>query len=95
MGVVQRTVMDITKNQVVEMLLKYINRQMKLSALVDWAEKMMQGADFEDKNIDVIRDVVSHIGLGDVREFGLTWDDCYDFLLKLGYDVKVELHSAK
>jgi len=25
-----------------------------------------------------------------VREFGLTRDDCYGYLLKLGYDVKVE-----
>jgi hypothetical protein len=87
--------MVITKIQVVKMLLKYINRQMNLAALVDWAEKMMQGADFEDKNFDVIRDVVSRIGLADVREFGLTWDDGYDFLHKLGYDVKVELHAAK
>jgi cobyrinic acid a,c-diamide synthase len=77
------------------MLLKYINRQMDLSALVDWAEKMMQDADFEDKNFTVIRDVVSRIGLADVREFDLTWDDCYDFLHKLGCDVKVELHAAK
>jgi len=87
--------MVITKNQVVEMLLKYINRQMNLSALVDWAEKMMLDADFEDNNFDVIRDVVSRIGLADVREFGLTWDDCYDFFHKLGYAVKVELHAAK
>ena len=34
--------MVITKSQVVEMLLKYINRQMDLPALVDWTEKMMQ-----------------------------------------------------
>ncbi len=87
--------MVITKNQVVEMLLKYINRQINLSALVDWAEKMMQDADFEDKNFDVIRDVLSHIGLADVREFGLTWDDCYDYLHRLGYDVKVELQAVK
>jgi hypothetical protein len=87
--------MVITKNQVVEMLLKYINRQINLSALVDWAEKMMQDADFEDMNFDVIRDVLSHIGLADVREFGLTWDDCYDYLHRLGYDVKVELQAVK
>ena len=49
------TVMIITKNQVVKMLLKYINRQMKLSALVERAEKMMQAADFKDNNFDVIR----------------------------------------
>jgi hypothetical protein len=87
--------MVITKSQVVEMLLKYINRQMDLPALVDWAEKMMQDADFEDKNFNVIRDVLSHIGLADVREFGLTWDDCYDYLHRLGYDAKVELHAVK
>jgi hypothetical protein len=87
--------MVITKNQVVEMLLKYINRQMDLPTLVDWAEKMMQVADFEDKNFAVIRDVLSHLGLADVREFGLTWDNCYDYLHMLGYDVKVELHAVK
>ena len=42
--------MVIMKNQVMEILLKYINRQMNLSALVDWAAKMMQAADFEDNN---------------------------------------------
>jgi hypothetical protein len=87
--------MVITKNQVVEMLLKYINREIGLAALVEWAEKMMQDADFEDKNFNVIRDVLSRIGLADVREFGLTWDDCYDYLHKLGYDAKVEVHAVK
>jgi cobyrinic acid a,c-diamide synthase len=87
--------MIITKKQVVDTLLKYINRQMKLAALVDWAEKMMQEAEFEDKNFEAIRDVVSRIGLADVREFGLSWDDCYDFLHRLGYDITVELHAAK
>jgi len=87
--------MVITKSQVVEMLLKYINRQMDLPALVDWAEKMVQDADFENKNFNVIRDVLSHIGLADVRKFGFTWDDCYDHLHRLGYDVKVEMHAVK
>ena len=37
----------------------------------------------------IIRKALSY-NLADVREFGLTWDDCYDYLHKLGYDVKVE-----
>ena len=86
--------MVITKNQVVGMLLNYINRQMNLSALVDWAEKMMQDADFEDKNFDVIRDVVSHIGLADVRS-SASPGTIVTIFSKLGYDAKVELHAAK
>jgi hypothetical protein len=29
--------------------------------------------------------------LADVKEFGLSWDDCYSYLRNLGYNVKVEL----
>jgi hypothetical protein len=36
-----------------------------------------------------MRDVVARIGLADVREFGLSWDDCYGFLSRLGYKVQV------
>ncbi|MEK6590414.1 MAG: hypothetical protein AABZ11_07010 [Nitrospinota bacterium] len=75
--------------------MKYINREINLSSLVSWAEDMMREAEFDDRNFDLIRKIVSRIGLADVREFGLTWDDCYDYLHELGYDVKVELLEAK
>jgi cobyrinic acid a,c-diamide synthase len=87
--------MIVTKRDVVEMLLKYINREIDLPALVNWAEEAIKEADFETENFELIRDIVSRIGLSDVREFGLTWDDCYDYLHRLGYDVKVELLEAK
>jgi hypothetical protein len=87
--------MIVTKKDVVEMLLKYINRKIDLLILVNWAEEAIKEADFEAENFELIRDIVSRIGLSDVREFGLTWDACYDHLRRLGYDVKVELLEAK
>ncbi len=42
-----------------------------------------------------IRDIIARIGFADVREFGLTWDDCYDYLHKLGYDIKMEILEVK
>lgn len=87
--------MVVTRKTLVEMLIKYINRSIDLSALVDWAEEMIKEADFEEGYFALIRDVIARIGLADVREFGLTWDDCYDYLHKLGYDVKVELSEVK
>jgi len=81
----------VTKKLLAEMLLKYINRQIDLAILVGWAEDVMREADFERDNFELIRDIIAGIGLGDVHEFGLTWDDCYDYLHKLGYNIKVEL----
>lgn len=54
----------------------------------------MRDADFEDKDFELLRDILARIGLADVREFGLSWDDCYDYLHKLGYDVKVEVSET-
>ena len=87
--------MLITKKMLVEMLLKYINRTIDLLNLIDWAEEMIREADFEEGRFELLRDILASIGLADVREFGLTWDDCYDYLHRLGYDVKVELLEAK
>jgi len=83
--------MVITKKILVDKLMQYINRQIDLGALVSWSEDMMQEAEFDDKDLSLIRDILSRIGLADVREFGLSWDDCYDYLHKLGVEVKIEL----
>ena len=82
--------MLITKEVLGEKLLQYINREMTLTELVDWAEDMISEGEFESSASELIRDILGHIGLADVKEFGLTWDDCYDFLKRLGYQVTVE-----
>jgi len=83
--------MVLTKKELAEMIIKYINRKIDLPTLVNWAEDMIKEADFENGSFELIRGILALIGLADVREFGLTWDDCYDYLHKLGYNVKVEL----
>lgn len=86
--------MIVTRKILANKLIKYINREIDLSKLIGWAEEMMRDAGFEDKDFELLRDVLARIGLGDVREFGLSWDDCHDYLHKLGYDVKVEVSET-
>lgn len=86
--------MIVTKKDLAGMLLKYINHEIDLHALVNWAEEAMMVSDFEKASFNLIRDITAHLGLADVREFGLSWDDCYDYLKRLGYAVKVELIEA-
>ena len=81
--------MVITKELVRRQLLAYLNRDITLTQLVDWAENALCDGDLDERDADLLRDIVARIGLADVREFGLSWDDCYGFLSRLGYDVQV------
>ena len=86
--------MIVTKQTLAYMLIKYINREIDLLNLVNWAEDMIKEADFESENLELLRDIVARLGFANVREFGLSWDDCYDYLHKLGYNVKVEVSEV-
>ena len=89
--------MRITRQQVADKLTDYLHHQISLEELVDWAESIMMEADFEEKDIEVLREIVSRVGLADVRAFGMTWEDCEQYLKKLGYRVDItvlEDHSV-
>ena len=86
--------MIVTRKIVADMLLKYINREIDFLSLINWAEDMIQESDFEDEYFELLRKILARIGLANVREFGLSWDDCYEYLHKLGYDVRVEVSEV-
>ena len=58
---------------------------------MDWAERQVMDADFESA---AVRDAVARLGLGDVRSFGLTWEDCQRLLSELGFEAHVEIEAA-
>ena len=45
-------------------------------------------------DLETIRDIKSRLGLADVREFGLSWEDCEGYLSRLGYRTKVDVVQA-
>ncbi len=54
----------------------------------------MMDMELEKRHSKEIRDVVARIGVADVSNFGLLWEDCENFLQKLGYSVKVNLSKV-
>lgn len=47
--------MIVTRKIVTDMLLKYINIEIDLSSLINWAEDMIQESDFEDEYFELLR----------------------------------------
>jgi hypothetical protein len=87
--------MKITHKMVAQKLIDYLNHGITLTELVDWAESAMMEADFEEQDFEIVREIISRVGLADVRAFGMTWEDCEDFLSRLGYRVSVQVSEAK
>ena len=83
--------MFVDKQILTDTLLKYLNHKISLKELVNWAEEMIREGDFDKANFELIRDILGHLGLADVKEFGLSWEDCWEFLHRLGYTVTVNI----
>lgn len=86
--------MKVTRKTVAKKLADYLHGQLSQPALVDWAERAMMDADFDEHDSELLADVVGRLGLADVAEFGLRWEDCENFLRRLGYRAHVEVLSA-
>jgi hypothetical protein len=84
----------ITRQALAVTLRDYLQRRITRAALVDWAEQAMMDGEFDDRDFDTIRDITARLGLADVREFGLTWEDCETYLARLGYRAKVDVIQA-
>lgn len=84
----------ITRDVVASQLRDYLQHRITRIELVDWAERAMMEEEFEGREFKTIRDITSRIGLADVREFGLSWEDCESFLSQLGYRAKVDVIQA-
>ncbi len=86
--------MTITRQTVADKIAGYLHREITLPQLVDWAENAMMDGQFAEPEMSALRTVVSHLGVADGWEFGLSWDDCERFLRELGYRAHVDVVAA-
>lgn len=86
--------MNVEGKDVIDKLSAYLNHNISLPDLVDWAETAMMEGEFIGEDWETVRDIVARIGLADVREFGLNWEDCGEALSELGYRTEVRILDA-
>lgn len=84
----------ITKKIIAERLLAYMQHNLSLQELVDWAEKVLMEGSYEDDEFYTIRNILAQLGLADVMAFGLEYQDCEAIMQKLGYTLEVKALSV-
>jgi cobyrinic acid a,c-diamide synthase len=83
--------MTITKHVVADQIAAYLHHEITLAQLVDWSERALMDGEFAEDDAATISQVVSRLGVADVRAFGLAWDDCEELLRRLGFAPRVEV----
>ncbi len=95
--------MKITRQITADKIADYLHGKVSQAELVDWAERAMMEADFEEADVEVLSDIIGRLGLADIAavtqsrprgtrpgfQFGLRWQDCEEFLRRLGYRATV------
>lgn len=84
----------ITRQAVVQQLADYLNNRIPLADLVNWAENAIMQGDAEEAYAKDIMKALGRIGAGDVKEFGLLWEDCEKITEQLGFVLKVNVEKA-
>lgn len=83
----------ITKETVMQRTQDYLLLKISLRSLIEWAEDSFMQADFDEKDATIISDILSKIGVSNVKNFGIQWDEWNEFLSKLGYEIRIELNQ--
>ena len=86
--------MAITKQTVADKLAAYLRHDISLAELVSWPEETMMEGEFAENDMEAVSGVIARLGLADVREFGLSWEDCEQLLQQLGYAARVDIVAA-
>ncbi|HYD89931.1 MAG TPA: hypothetical protein VEA37_00410 [Flavobacterium sp.] len=84
----------IIKQEVANQLLKYLNQRLTIAELVEWAEFSIMEGNIEPESSKIIMQALGRMGVSDVKEFGLLWEDCEAIMKSLGYDIKVDAINA-
>jgi hypothetical protein len=86
--------MKITRQIAADQIAEYLRGKVSQGQLVDWAERIMMEGEFEATDAEVLSDIIGRLGLADVAEFGLRWQDCEEFLRRLGYRATVTVSRS-
>jgi hypothetical protein len=86
--------MKVTRQITADKIADYLRGKLSQAQLVDWAEGAMMDAEFEPADTELLSDIIGRLGMADVAEFGLRWQDCEEFLRRLGYRATVTVSHA-
>ena len=77
----------ITAEVLADQIKAYLQHQLSLKELVDWAENAMMDGEFEETDDNMLCEITGRLGVADVKAFSLSKKDFEQFLSQLEHTV--------
>lgn len=84
----------ITKELVGQKIYDYLNHTISIEELVDWSENVLMEEEVDEKDAAIISQVLARLGVADVKNFGLLWENCEMLLKRLGYQISFNIEKV-
>ena len=78
----------ITAEVLADQIKAYLQHQLSLKELVDWAENAMMDGAFEETDDNMLCEITGRLGVADVKAFALSGEDFEQFLSQLEHGVQ-------
>lgn len=79
----------LMRGAILQQLNAYLDRQIRISVLIEWAQDTLQKGDLSPDDETLLRDLVDRAGTPGSASFGLTLEDCAEFLGRLDQDLQI------
>jgi hypoxanthine phosphoribosyltransferase len=79
----------LARGAILRQLNAYLNREVDVAQLVTWAQKTMGEGGLSPDDESLLRDLVARAGDPGSDAFGLTLEDCHDFLKRLDHELRI------
>ncbi len=84
----------ITRQIVADNIDKYLKQRITKEQIINWAENAIMNDEFEKEYFDQINNALKKIGVADVKNFDLVWDDYVSILRELGYKITIDISKV-
>lgn len=81
----------ITRDMVAEKINQLLTHKIGKDEIADWAENAFNESELEEEYFEQINTALSKIGLANVKNFDLMWEDYESILNSLGFSIQVEI----
>ncbi len=79
----------LTRGAILRHLNRYLNQEISASQLVAWAKETLAEGDLSEEDEVLLNDLVARAGTPGTEAFGLTIEDCSEFMERLGYELRI------
>ena len=84
----------ITRQMIADYINNYLTHKITKEEIVEWAERGVMSEEYEEDYFNQINNALRKIGVSNMTNFDLVWEDYVDILKSIDYKITVDISKV-